>query len=62
MTALPPELEQAIEKTLAQVRDELIRLYADGDIGAVTVHCGKKQMRVKSVPERIYDPVQLPTE
>lgn len=50
---------KAIEETLEQVRTELIRLYADGDVGTVTVHCGREQMRVKATPERTHEPVRL---
>lgn len=52
-------LERAIDDALEQVRAELMRLYADGDTGTVTVHCGKEQLRVKSTPERIHEPVRL---
>jgi hypothetical protein len=57
-----PELERAIENILQQVRAELIRLYSDGDIGTVCVHCGKQQMRVKAAPERIHEPEPLKTQ
>lgn len=57
--AIPPQLAKAIDETLEQVRRELIRLYADSDVGTVTVHCGKKQMRVKATPERTHDAVPV---
>ena len=60
--AYAPQLEKAIEDTLEQVRTELIRLFADGDIGTVAVHVGKQQMRVKSTPERTHEPVRVETK
>lgn len=57
--AAPPPLEQAIEDALEQVRAELMRMYADGDIGEVTIHVGRDQLRVKATPERINEPVRL---
>lgn len=60
MAATPPltPLERAIELAIEQVRAELMRFYADGDVGTVTVHCGKEQLRVKSTPERTHEPVR----
>lgn len=54
-----PPLEQMIEKALEQARAELVRLYADGDVGIVALHCGREQIRVKATPERINEPVRL---
>lgn len=54
-----PELEKAINEALEQTRTELLRLYEHGDVGAVTIHCGHKQLRVKASPERIYEPIPL---
>lgn len=59
MAATP--LEKMIERAMAQVRAELIRLYSDGDVGTVTLHCGEKQIRVKAAPERNSEPVRLET-
>ena len=52
-------LERAVTNALEQVRSELLRFYADGDIGTVVVHVGKAQMQVKASPERKRDPVQV---
>lgn len=57
--AITPQLEKAIGETLEQVRTELMRLYADNDVGVIAVHCGKKQMRVKATPERTHDAVPV---
>lgn len=57
MAATP--LEQMIDAALDQVRQELIRLYADGDVGSVVIHVGRDQLRVKAQPERINPPVRL---
>lgn len=57
--AATPQLEQAIEDALEQVRTELIRLYADGDIGKIEVNCGKARIVVKALPERINEPVKF---
>lgn len=57
--AIPPQLERAITETLEQVRTELMRFYRDNDSGTVTVHVGKKQMRVKATPERTHDAVAV---
>jgi hypothetical protein len=62
MAVVSLEVERAIEDILAQVRIELKRLYAAGDIGTVTVHCGAEQMRVKATPERIREPVRVKAE
>lgn len=61
MAATPPSplLRKAIEDALEQVRVELLRFYADGDVGVVAVHVGKLQMRVKATPERVNEPVVL---
>lgn len=56
---LKTALETAIESALEQVRTELMRLYADGDVGTVCVHVGRNQMRVKTTPERTHDPVRV---
>lgn len=57
--AVTPPLQKAIDETLAQVRAELIRLYADNDVGVIAIHVGKKQMRVKATPERTHDAVSV---
>lgn len=54
-----PVLRKAIEDALEQVRVELLRFYADGDVGTVAVHVGRQQMRVKATPERVNEPVIL---
>lgn len=59
MVQLTPQLKQAIEKALTQARDELVRLYSDNDVGTITLHVGKKQIRVKATPERSHEPVQF---
>lgn len=59
MVAVPPHVQAAIELALEQARAELMRLYADGDVGTVTVHCGRQQMRVKATPERIHEPLPV---
>ncbi len=62
MAQTSPPLQQAIEYALEQVRVELMRMYAEGDVGTVTVHCGREQMRVKALPERTNEPVRLQTK
>lgn len=52
-------LEQAINDALDQIRAELVRFYADGDVGTVCVHVGLEQMRVKATPERNREPVRV---
>lgn len=53
--------EHGIDEILEQVRAELLRFRADGDVGTVTVHVGREQMRVKATPERTHEPVSLIT-
>lgn len=62
MAATPPQLERAIDDILAQARAELVRMYADGDTGAVVIHVGRDQLRVKAQPERNNEPVRLHTQ
>jgi hypothetical protein len=57
MAATP--LEKMIDCALKQARAELMRLYADGDIGKIELNCGKQQIRVKATPERIHEPVTI---
>ena len=59
MAQAPPTLEQKINEALEQARAELVRFYSDGDVGTITLHVGKKQIRVKATPERSYEPVQF---
>jgi hypothetical protein len=56
---LQTALEQAITEALEQARTELMRLYADGDVGTVCIHVGHRQLRVKTTPERTRDPVRV---
>lgn len=49
----------AFDEVLEQVRAELVRLYSQNDVGTITLHCGKKQIRVKATPERSNEPVQF---
>jgi hypothetical protein len=56
---IKPSLEEAIAIALAQVRTELNRLYANDDVGTITLHCGKGQIKVRATPERLYEPVQF---
>lgn len=52
-------LERMIEGALEQARAELMRLYADGDVGKIELNCGKDQIRVKATPERVYEPIRI---
>lgn len=54
-----PQLAKAIDDALEQVRAELVRFYADDDVGTVAVHVGRQQMRVKATPERVHEPVPV---
>lgn len=54
-----PTLEQKINEALEQARAEIIRFYSDGDVGTITLHVGKKQIRVKATPERSFTPVEF---
>lgn len=56
-----PKHERAIDAILEEVRVELLRFYTDHDVGTVTVHVGREQMRVKATPERTHEPVLLVT-
>jgi hypothetical protein len=55
-------LEKAIDSALRLARVEILRLYADEDIGTIVINVGKAQMRVKSTPERISEPISLETK
>lgn len=57
--AITPAIEQAINRALEQARDELIRLYSNGYVGKVELNCGKDQIRVKALPEQVYEPVKF---
>lgn len=59
MAVLTAKMARVIEAALGQARAELIRMYSDEDIGKVEMNCGKGQIRVKALPERINEPVKF---
>lgn len=52
-------LEKAITEALEKVRMEIVRFYAEDDVGTIIINVGKAQMRVKATPERISEPISL---
>jgi len=52
-------LEKAIDSALRLARAEILRMYAEDDVGTIVINVGKAQMRVKSTPERISEPIPL---
>lgn len=58
MSASPPELKAILE----QVEAELSAMLLAGEIGSVTVHCGRGDLYVEAVSKRKHDAVLIQQE
>lgn len=55
MAATPPELSNILE----QVQAELTAMLSAGEIGTVTIHCGRNDLSVEVMAKRRHAPVRL---
>lgn len=53
------QLEKALDTAFELARLEALQMIADGDVGVIMLHIGKRQIRVEATPKRSHEPVQF---